>query len=157
MARRKPTDGPKVACVNRRARHDYTIDATIEAGLSLTGGEVKALREGRGNLTDAFARIDRGRPVVLDFEIQPYSKDQTGHTVPRRPRALLLHRAEIRKLVMRLREPGNTLVPLRVYFKGPWAKIELGLAKGRRKQDKRQALREREHEREISRESRRRH
>jgi SsrA-binding protein len=149
-------DDHKTVCRNRKAHHEYEIDATIEAGIVLRGGEVKALREGKGNLVDAYARIHQGRVSIVDFEISVYSNDQTGTETPRRSRPLLLHAAEIKRLLSRLREPGATLIPLSVYFKGPWAKVELGLAKGRRKHDKRQALRQREAQREMDRQRRRR-
>ena len=153
---RKPSADRRVACLNRKARHEYEIEAVLEAGLALRGGEVKALRQGNGNLVDAYALVREGQVTLHDFEIARYSHDHTGAEQPRRTRRLLLHAAEIRKLVMRLREPGMTLVPLAVYFKGPWAKVELGLARGRKKHDKREALKRRQDEREMDRESRRR-
>jgi len=146
----------KTVCLNRRARFDYEVLDTIEAGIALLGTEAKALREGRGNLTDAYVSLDRGRPIVLGLEIAPYSHDATRDRDPRRTRALLLKTAEIRKLAARIREKGFTLVPLSIYFKGPWAKLEVAVARSRRKGDKRQALRRREAERDIERETRRR-
>lgn len=147
----KPKSDHRTVCMNRKARRDFEIEAVIEAGISLRGAEVKALREGKGNLRDAYARIVGGRPVLVDLEITPYSHDHTGDEEPRRTRPLLLKRAEIRKILSRLREPGRTLVPLSIYFKGPWAKVELGLAHGRRKADKRQAIKEREAKRDMDR------
>jgi SsrA-binding protein len=152
----KTSDDRRAVCVNRKARHDYLIEATVEAGLALRGGEVKALRQGNGNLVDAYALLRGGRVTLHDFEIARYSHDHTGGEQPRRSRALLLHAAEIRKLAMKLREPGMTLVPLAVYFKGPWAKVELGLARGKRKHDKREALKRRQDQREMDRAHRRR-
>jgi SsrA-binding protein len=146
----------KTVCLNRRARFDYEVIEAVEAGIALLGTEAKALREGRGNLTDAYVTLDRGRPVVLGLEIAPYSHDATRERDPRRARFLLLKAAEIRKLAGRIQEKGLTLVPLSIYFKGPWAKLELALARAKRKGDKREALRRREAERDIQRDLRRR-
>lgn len=143
-------------CVNRRARFDYELLDTFEAGIVLTGAEVKALREGQGQLVDAYASLDDDAALLFNFEIAPYRHDHTGRGESRRARRLLLHRAELRKLASRLREQGLTLVPLAVYFRGPWAKLELALARGQRKADKRQKLARREAEREIDRGRRRR-
>ena len=139
----------KVTCVNRKARYDFDIVDTVEAGLVLKGSEAKALREGKGNLVDAYALLSKGKPTLHGFEISCYSHDNAGELPSRRSRGLLLHRAEIRRLRARLHENGLTLVPLRVYFKGPWAKVELGLAKGKRKTDKRQALRAKAVQRDV--------
>lgn len=146
----------KTVCVNRKARHDYEIVDRVEAGLVLLGTEVKALREGKGNLVDAFVDFKDGRPLLLKFEISPYTHDHTGTSQPRRPRPLLLHKQEAARLNARVREKGLTLIPLSVYFKGPWAKVEIGLGRGKAKADKRQALRKREAQREIDRAERRR-
>jgi SsrA-binding protein len=146
----------KTVCLNRRARFDYELIEKVEAGISLLGAEAKALREGRGNLTDAYVSLERGRPVVFGLEIAPYSHDATRDRDPRRTRQLLLKAAEIRKLAGRIQEKGLTLVPLSIYFKGPWAKLELALARSKRKGDKREALRRREAERDIQRDLRRR-
>lgn len=150
----KPRD--TTVCVNRKARHDYEIDDSFEAGLVLAGSEAKALREGKGNLVDAYVMLRQGRPVLHNLEISRYSHDTVGELPTRRQRDLLLNKAEIRKLAARLRERGLTLIPLSIYFKGPWAKLEVGVAKGRRKADKRQALRQREADRDIERSVRRR-
>lgn len=147
---------PPPVCVNRKARHDYEILDRVEAGMVLRGSEVKALREGKGNLVDAYVSFDEERPVLLKFEISQYSHDRSNEHNPRRPRELLLKKAEARKLRARLREKGLTMVPLKVYFSGPWAKIELGVARGKAKGDKRQALKRREAEREMDRAARRR-
>jgi len=138
-------------CVNRRARHDFDLLETVEAGLVLTGSEVKALREGKGNLVDAYVRIRDGRATLVNLEISPYSHDPQQRHEPRRPRGLLLHRGEIAKLDARVREKGLVLVPLAIYFKGPWAKVEVALARPRRKYDKREALKRREAQREMDR------
>lgn len=154
MARKGSTPPP--VCRNRKARHDYEILEKIEAGLILRGSEVKALREGKGNLVDAYVSFDDEKPVLLKFEISRYTHDQVGELAPRRPRGLLLKKSEARKLKVRLRERGLTLVPLSVYFSGPWAKVEIGLARGKARKDKRQALKLREAEREMDREAKRR-
>ena len=147
MAAKPP--GPKVVCVNRKARYDFDVLDRFEAGVSLQGSEVKALREGKGNLVDAFVTLRDGRPTLLDFEISAYSHDRSGSARPRRPRALLMHASEIRKLITRTREKGLTLIPLQVYFKGPWAKVEVGLCRGRRKHDKRELLKAKAEQREL--------
>lgn len=139
----------KVVCVNRKARYDYEVLDTVEAGLVLKGSEAKALREGKGNLVDAYALLAADGPILHGFEISCYSHDNAGEISSRRTRGLLLHAAEIRRLKARMREKGLTLVPLRVYFKGAWAKVELGLARGRRKSDKRQQLRAKAAQRDV--------
>ena len=142
--------------MNRRARHEYEILDTVEAGLVLTGSEVKSLRDGQGQLADAFASLTAEGVVLRNFEIPAYRHDHSGATQARRTRRLLLRGAEIRKLQSQLREQGLALVPLSVYFSGPWAKVELAVARGRRKADKRQALRTREAQRDMDRAYRRR-
>ena len=134
---------------NRKARHDYHILDTWEAGIALLGTEVKAIREGRVNLRDSFARVDRGEVWLENVHIQPYShRGYAGHA-ERRPRKLLLHRYEIRKLVGQVAEKGMTLVPLELYFKNGRVKVALGLAKGKQAHDKRETIRRREVERET--------
>jgi SsrA-binding protein len=147
----KRKDTPKTVCLNRRARFDYEIIDTVEAGIALAGSEVKALREGKGNLTDAYVSLRDGRPVLLQMEISPYSHDRSGTLGTRRARGLLLKASEIARLSARVAEKGLLLVPLSIYFKGPWAKVEVGLGRSRRKGDKRQLLRRREAERDIDR------
>jgi SsrA-binding protein len=141
-----------IVCVNRKARHDYLIEETYEAGLVLTGSEVKSLRAGRANLKDSHARITAGGEAVLvGTHISPYGPAvHTGHE-PTRPRKLLMHRRELARLIGKVKERGFTLVPLRLYFKGPYAKIELALARGKRQYDKRVALREKDVKREMAR------
>lgn len=137
--------------VNRRARHDYHIEETIEAGLVLIGSEVKALREGRANLTDSYARIENGEAWLLNSHIGPYNPAAgLGHD-PDRSRKLLLNHQEIARLGTKVKERGYTLVPLRIYFKNGRAKVELALARGRYHRDKRAVLREREVRREMDR------
>ena len=148
----RPDDDRRTVCVNRRARFDYELIDRIEAGLVLTGAETKALREGKGNLVDAYVLVRDGRAQVLNLEISRYSHDhQEAATPPRRTRGLLLKAQEIRRLQARVREKGLTLVPVSVYFKGPWAKLEVALARGKRKGDKRESLRRKEDQREMER------
>ncbi|MBM3984354.1 MAG: SsrA-binding protein SmpB [Planctomycetes bacterium] len=150
MAARDP-HAVRTVCVNRKARFDYEILDRVEAGLVLSGSEVKALREGKGNLVDAYVMVRDGRAQVLNLEISRYTHDHLCTLAPRRVRGLLLHQREIRKLEARVREKGLTLVPLSVYFKGPWAKLEVALARGKRKSDKRESLKRREDQREMDR------
>jgi SsrA-binding protein len=141
----------KVVATNRRARHDYTVLETYEAGLELTGTEVKSLRAGRASLVDAFAQESGGEIFLHGLHIPPYEMGTWTNHEPRRVRKLLLHRAEINKLVGKLRERGLTLVPLSLYFSDGWAKVELALVRGKRAYDKRQDLARREAEREVAR------
>jgi len=143
--------GRKVVASNRRARHDYTILDTYEAGLALTGTEVKSLRAGRASLVDAFAQESGGELWLHGMHIPEYTMGTWTNHEPRRVRKLLLHRGEIDRLRGKLRESGLTLVPLSVYFSDGWAKIELGLARGKKSYDKRQDLARRDADREISR------
>ncbi len=137
--------GDKPVATNRRARYDYEILETFEAGISLFGPEVKALREGRANLRESFALIRAGEAYVQQLHISPYEPASRGNpSDPTRERKLLLHRGEIAKLVGRVAERGNTLVPLSIYFKNGRAKLELALARGKHTYDKRAALRKRE-------------
>jgi SsrA-binding protein len=143
--------GRKVVAQNRRARHDYSIVDTYEAGLVLTGTEVKSLRLGRATLTEAYAQIDNGEAWLLNLHIPEYTQGTwTNHDV-RRKRKLLLHRDEIAKLVGRTKEGGLTIVPLALYFKDGKAKVEIALAKGKRSYDRRQELAERDASREMAR------
>jgi SsrA-binding protein len=130
--------------VNRRARHEYHIDDTLEAGIVLVGSEVKSLREGRANMTDSYARVAKGEVWLENLHISPYGPaSQFGHD-PRRSRKLLLHGREIERLMGKVKTKGYTLVPLRMYFKGGRAKVELALARGKKSHDKRDSIRERE-------------
>ncbi|MEV4662735.1 SsrA-binding protein SmpB [Micromonospora echinofusca] len=137
---------------NKKARHDYTVLKTYEAGIVLAGTEVKSLREGRASLVDAFAQERDGELMLYGLHIAEYGFGSWTNHAPRRTRKLLLRRVEIARILERTREGGLTLVPLSMYFSGGWAKVELALAKGRRSYDKRQALAERDAEREIARE-----
>jgi SsrA-binding protein len=137
--------------VNRRARHDYHVDETLEAGIMLIGSEVKSLREGKANLSDSYARIDKGEAWLLNAFISPYGpSSQFGHE-PTRTRKLLLHAREIEKLIGKVKEKGYTLVPLRLYFKEGRAKVEIALARGKKMHDKRDTIHEREAKRDIDR------
>lgn len=146
---REPVRKPVVS--NRKARHDYTILDTYEAGIALTGTEVKSLRAGRASLTDAFAQESGGEIWLHGMHIPEYAMGTWTNHHPRRVRKLLLHRGEINRLIGKLREAGTTLVPLSVYFADGWAKVELALARGKKTYDKRQDLARRDAQREIDR------
>ena len=135
---------------NRKARFNYAIDRTVEAGLALTGTEIKSVRAGRTNLSDGYAKIDRGQVWLRNVHIAPW-QNAVGFEAhdPTRPRKLLLHREEIAGLTGAVAQQGYTLVPLRLYIKHGVAKVELGLAKGKRRYDKRQTIKERETRREM--------
>jgi SsrA-binding protein len=137
---------------NRKARHDFFIEDTFEAGMVLQGSEVKSLRAGRANLKDAFARIVNGEVFVYQLHISPYPFANYGNHDPLRPRKLLLHDYEIKKLYARINEQGHTLVPLQLYFKDGKVKLVIAVAKGKRKFDKREAIRQRDEKRDLDRE-----
>lgn len=137
---------------NRKARHDYHIDDTYEAGLVLTGTEVKALRAGRASLVDGFAEVRDGEVWLNNIHIAEYTQGTWTNHAPRRRRKLLLHKDEISKLIGKTQEKGHTLVPLSLYFKDGYAKVELALARGKRDYDKRRALAEKQAAREAQRE-----
>jgi SsrA-binding protein len=145
-------DGEKTVASNRRARHDYAILERYEAGIVLTGGEVKSLRGGRASLAEAFARVRDGEVWLEGMHIPPYESGDKRTHVPVRPRKLLLHRQEIQELEAAQQQDRLTLVPLRVYFTHGMAKVELALGRGKRAHEKRQAIAKREHQREIERE-----
>ena len=147
MPRRQP---PGTVASNRRARHDYEILETFEAGIALRGSEVKTLREGRASLQDAYAGVENGE-VVLHMQIPAYSHTGYDGHEPTRPRKLLLHRKEIDQISRRVAERGLTLVPLRLYFKQQLVKVELAVARGKRAYDKRQAIAQRDAAREMDR------
>jgi len=146
--------GQKYIAQNKKARHDYFIEDTYEAGIVLTGTEVKSLREGRASLIDGFAQVQDAEVWMHNVHIPEYNQGTWNNHAPRRRRKLLLHRQEIQKLIGKSKESGLTLIPLALYFKDGKAKIELGLARGKKEFDKRQTLLEktmsREAEREIS-------
>lgn len=143
--------GRKFVAQNKKARHDYSIEDVYEAGLVLTGTEVKSLRAGRATLTDAYARVKEGEAWLEGAHIPEYTLGTWTNHEPRRSRKLLLHRAEIARLVGKTKEGGLTLIPLALYFKDGKVKVEIALARGRRTYDKRQALAERDAKREIDR------
>ena len=148
--------GHKIVSTNKKAFHDYHIDETLEAGMVLTGPEVKSLRAGKANLRDGYAQLKNGELYLYNVHISPYNFATNMQQDPLRPRKLLLHRREIRKLIGKLHEKGIALVPLKIYFIGNGkAKVELGLARGKKLYDKRAALKEKESSREIERSMRR--
>jgi SsrA-binding protein len=146
-----PAAGEQVICVNRQARHNYFIDETYEAGLVLVGSEVKSLRDGKANLTDSYARVQKGEVFLVNTHISPYSGANQFNHEPKRTRKLLLHAREIERLTGKTKERGLTLIPLKLYFKNGRAKVELGLARGKKLYDKRETLRRRVAEREVER------
>lgn len=141
----------KLIATNRKARHDYIILETLEAGIALQGTEVKSLRAGRANLKDSYATIKDGEVWLFHVHISPYDHGSVFNHDPLRPRKLLLHRREIRRLTTKLQERGLTLVPLRMYFKKGRAKVELALARGKRHYDRREDITRRDMEREAQR------
>ncbi|MEX0842833.1 MAG: SsrA-binding protein SmpB [Gemmatimonadota bacterium] len=143
--------GRKVVASNRKARHEYQILDTWEAGLVLQGPEVKSLREGKVSFQDAFARIERGEVWLYSLHISPYEQANRFNVDPVRTRKLLLHGHEIRKLVGKVEEKGLTLIPLDIYFRAGYAKVTLALAKGKQLHDKREKLKQRTQERETQR------
>ncbi|MGW3570152.1 SsrA-binding protein SmpB [Streptomyces sp. NPDC000941] len=143
--------GRKLIAQNKKARHDYHILDTYEAGLVLTGTEVKSLRQGRASLVDGFAQLDGGEAWLHNVHIPEYSQGTWTNHAARRKRKMLLHRAEIDKLVVKTQETGHTLVPLALYFKDGRAKVEIALARGKKEYDKRQTLREKQDRRESDR------
>src|SRR5487761_1673757 len=151
----KKDEKARDVAVNRRAYHDYFIDDKLEAGIMLTGTEVKSVRNGRTNLRDGFVRVDGREAWLENVHISPYAQANLMNAEPMRPRKLLLHRKEIATLIGKVRQKGYTLIPLRVYFSRNHAKIEVGLARGKREFDKREALAERDAKREIGRALRR--
>lgn len=151
MAETAKRSGDRLVTENRKARHDYEILETFEAGMVLIGSEVKSLRDGRANLKDSYARVERGEAFLLNAHISPYAAaSYLGHE-PERSRKLLLHREEIEKLLGRVQEKGLTVIPLRIYFKGGRAKVLLGVGRGKKAYDKRESIKEREMKRETDR------
>jgi len=144
-------EATKTVATNRKAYHDYFIEDTFEAGIALTGTEIKSVRAGQVNLRDSFAIIKEGEVWLLNAHIATYRGASYFNHDPRRPRKLLLHRYEINRLIGKVQEKGLTLVPLRMYLKNNLAKVEIGLARGKKQFDKRAALRERESRREVER------
>lgn len=141
---------------NRKARHEYELLETFEGGLVLQGSEVKSLRQGKASIDEAWVAFDEhGRPVLLGAHIPPYAEANRNNHEPTRPRPILLHLGETRRLRQKVREKGLTLIPLQLYFLGPWCKIEFALGRGRKLHDKRQAMRAADDRREAARAMRR--
>ena len=143
--------GRKLIAQNKKARHDYLIEDVFEAGLVLTGSEVKSLREGRASLVDGYAQVRGGEVFLHGVHIPEYTQATWTNHEPRRPRKLLLHRTEITKLISKTKESGLTIVPLSLYFKDGNAKVEIAVAKGKKSYDKRHAMAERDAKREADR------
>ena len=148
----KKNEGIKVACENRKARHDYFIHETFETGLVLQGTEVKSLRAGRANLKDTYGEIKNGEIWIQNMHISPYEKGNLFNKDPLRVKKLLLHKAEINKLLGKIKEKGFTIVPLQVYFKEGKAKVEIGLCRGKKLYDKRQDIARKDQKREAEKE-----
>ncbi|TWH03146.1 SsrA-binding protein [Nocardioides sp. J9] len=144
----KDSEGRKLVASNKKARHDYHIEDTFEAGMVLTGTEVKSLRQGRASLVDGFVDIDGGEAWLLNVHIPEYAQGTWTNHAARRKRKLLLHRDEIDKIERKVSEKGHTVIPLSLYFVKGRAKVEIGLAKGKKSWDKRQAIAERTADRE---------
>ena len=149
-----PTDAPRTKLIaqNRKARHDYLIEETFEAGLALVGTEVKSCREGKVNLGDAYAVVRDGEAWLLQCHINPYSHGNRSNHDPVRPRKLLLHRGQIQEMEAKVKQGGRTLVPLRMYFKHGLAKAEIAVARGKKSYDKRASLAKKDAERQMQRE-----
>ncbi len=145
------TDEIQVVATNRKAYHDYFIQETHEAGIALTGTEIKSVRAGAVNLRDAYATVQNGEMLLQNVHISPYEAGNRFNVDPYRTRKLLLHRKEINRLMGRVQEKGLTIVPLRIYLKNHRAKVEIALVKGKRQYDKRDAISKRDASREIER------
>jgi SsrA-binding protein len=152
--KRNPASGD--VATNRRARHKFELLDKVECGIELLGTEVKSLREGKAQLVDAYAVIERGEVWLRNAHIPPYAPANRDNHDPERPRKLLLHRYEIERLLGRSQRRGLTLIPTRIYFKGSLAKVELALARGKEQRDRRRDIRDRDQQREMEREHRRR-
>ncbi|HNS02794.1 MAG TPA: SsrA-binding protein SmpB [Anaerolineae bacterium] len=146
-----PADGVKVLAANRKARHEYIIEESIEAGIALSGTEIKSIRTGRANLQDSFALIRGGEVWLLNAHISPYEHGNRENHEPRRERKLLLHRREIDRLAGRVQEKGWTLVPLDIHLRNGRAKVQLGIARGKKQYDKRETIAKRDYDREMRR------
>lgn len=149
-SKEKPS-GTKTICENRKARFEHSIQEKFEAGIVLTGSEVKSLRQGKANLTNAYADIRQNEAYLLQTHIAPYEKGGYANHEPERKRKLLMHREEINKLIGKTQTKGLTLVPLKMYFKNGKVKVELGLATGKKAHDKRATIKEREVNRDLQR------
>ena len=145
------TDGIKIICQNKKARHNYQIEDTMETGVVLQGTEVKALREGKASMADCYAIVEREEVFMLHCHISPYTPAHAFNHDPMRKRKLLLHKKEISRLIGITQEKGHNLIPLKLYFKGGKVKVELAIAKGKKTHDKRETIKKRESDREIAR------
>ena len=150
---REPGDDEKNVCINRKARHDYFVLGSIEAGIALAGCEVKSVRQGNVSLQDAYAVVEDGEAFLMNMHITPYEKSAHFVPDPRRRRKLLMHKAEIKRLMGRVTEKGLTLVPLRVYIVRGKVKLEVAVARGKAKRDRREEIAKRDAEREMRREA----
>lgn len=148
MENQKPE---KNITVNRKARHEYSILQTFETGIVLTGTEVKALRQGKANLVDSYANIEKGEVWLLSANVSAYEQGNINNHEPTRPRKLLLNKSEIKRLIGKVKEKGLTLIPLRLYFKNGKVKVELAIAKGKKVYDKRESIAKRDFQREQER------
>ena len=144
-------EGKKLIANNKKAFHDYFIEENFEAGISLAGTEVKSLRMGKCSIKESFVRIEKGEVIIYGMHISPYEKGNIFNKDPLRPRKLLLHKYEINKMIGQMQQKGYTLVPLNVYFKGSYVKVEIGLAKGKKLYDKRASIKEKDIKRELDR------
>lgn len=151
-SKKKRTPASGDVATNRRAGHKFVLVEKLEAGIALQGTEVKSLRSGKAQMSDAYALIDKGEVWLRNLHIPPYEPASRENHEPERPRKLLLHRAEIERLVGKTAERGLTLIPTRIYFKGPRAKVELALARGKEGRDRRREIAERDVRREVERE-----
>ena len=151
VKKKKSNDGRRVICENRRARHDYHVIESLEAGVVLSGSEVKSLRAGKAHLTDSYVRIERGEMWLVNAHIAMYEQANRYNHESRATRKLLVKRKEIESWHRRIREKGLTGVPLEMYFKGSWVKVKVALVKGKAEHDKRHALREKQDRREMDR------
>ena len=140
-----------IVCQNRKAYHDYHIEEKVEAGIVLMGTEVKSLREGKGNLKDSYVLAKDGEFFIINCHLSPYSHGNITNHEPLRTRKLLLHKKEMERLRGQVAQKGYSLIPLKIYFKGSFAKVEIGLAKGKKQYEKRDAIRKKEADREIER------
>ncbi|MDY6831997.1 MAG: SsrA-binding protein SmpB [Thermodesulfobacteriota bacterium] len=141
----------KIVTENKKARHDFFLEDELEAGMVLTGTEVKSLRDGRANLKDAYAKIKNGELFLYQMHISAYPFAHYDNHEPERPRKLLVHKRELKKLIGKINEKGYSLIPVKVYFKGGKAKVAVALAKGKRKFDKRESLKQKDAKRELDR------
>ena len=145
----KDNSGKKLVANNKKVFHDFFLEETFEAGISLAGTEVKSLRAGKCSIKEAFIRIENGEVIIYGMHISPYEKGNIFNKDPLRPKKLLLHKKEIQKLLGKIAQQGYTIVPVEVYFKKGWAKIQLAVAKGKHLFDKREALKKRDLNREM--------